>query len=183
MWENNSCAPWIKQCQEHKNVLNICLLLLTYLLISLHWKKCSQQKRETCYVSHIKKKKIDLLHSILFNTCPLQQNFIKDLFVFCVSWATTPPIPWTGLCPSPSPSTDTVLSQCGSRDLDAAKSGDQFSVPPHVTCLFIPLVTFGHSLLLKHFTTWVPGTPLTLGAPWTSLFHLHSFLESDFSQS
>ena len=40
--------------------------------------ECSQQKRETCYVSHIKKKKKKtFLHSILFQHLPFAAKFHK----------------------------------------------------------------------------------------------------------
>lgn len=75
--ENNSCAPWIKQCQEHKNVLNICLLLLTYLLISLHWKSVPNKREKHVMFLILKKKKKTFLHSILFQHLPFAAKFHK----------------------------------------------------------------------------------------------------------
>lgn len=55
--------------------------------------ECSQQKIETCFMLLVlKKKKRPFFTLFSSNTYPLQQNFIKDLFVFCVS-NSSPPIP------------------------------------------------------------------------------------------
>ena len=53
----------IKQCQEHKNVLNVCLLLLKYLLIFPCAGRAFPTKIETCcYFSHITKKDLSRLY-------------------------------------------------------------------------------------------------------------------------
>lgn len=74
--------------------------------------RSSPTKIGTCYFSHFQNKltttKTTFLDPIL-NIFPLQQNFAKELLVLCVSNFFSPVVQ-TGLCPSPSPSTDIVLS-------------------------------------------------------------------------